>query len=411
MPALFKTNTQVKSFLLSCSEVCQNIWQRCSPSSKTVFEQSLPILESAHSKRVLLERNPDEVTQYVTELRGIDPAIMLPRVSKDLGGLGLSFEEAHLLKMLLSRSSGALSFLLTQNQTAADLIAASSAPCKREWLDAILAGKLFAMAQSPHMARFENPTVLGEVMFDKGYTLSTKELRWVTGHKHASRVIAGFFDAKTKEEITAVLPFDTCVQIQGGRITCSKPVDTEAAYSANTVSLTIENWRIQEDEIITRNPPGTFSEKIRYNTNLDSYQAGVIAELITFIRNNSKHPLTDTIVADFTTLLTQLETMIIHRNKLTDIQPIRAFAITIFNDLSSIARQLLLGRALLNLGDKDPLIANFRLLRAEGCLYSAAVPGNELLELTYQQTMRKYEDRLLISSEEMADIVPRPVIT
>ncbi len=389
MSSMFRAATiaeQSVPHFFSHSKVCQKLLQAATPEYRNIVKQMIPILTVAHEERIRIEKEPQEVKRFIVALQKIDPRIMLPRVSQELGGLGLSSQEAHVFKMLLSRASGALNFTLTQSLTAAAQISDSKASAKVSWLNQIREGKLFAMAQSPHLTRFESPTVIGVPLPDGGYKLSTKDFRWVTGWGHATSLIAGFFDLQTKQEITAVLPFKNCTQKQGGHIICSDPVMSKAAYSANTVSMDIENWYIVPTEILTKNPIGTFSETIKHSTNLDSYQAGVIAEIIAFIHNNSKQTLTKTVVEYFTAQLAELETMIVLRNKQTDIQPIRAFAITLFNDVANMARQLLLGRALLA---NDSLVQYLDLLCAEGALYAAAVPSADLLALVYTRIVAK----------------------
>lgn len=397
MSSIFRTTATADFF--SHSLVSLKILHTFKPEYKNIVKQMIPILETAHTARIQIEKDPQSVQRLIVALRGVDPRIMLPRVPKELGGLGLSFQEAHLFKVLLSRASGALNFTLTQSLTAAAQIADSKTSAKVSWLNQIREGNLFAMAQSPHLTRFENPTVIGRLLPDGSYILSTKDFRWVTGWGHATSFIAGFFDLQTKQEITAVLPFTTCTQEHGGRIICSQPLETKAAYSANTVSMNIENWHIAFTDILAKNPIGTFSETIKHSTNLDSYQVGVIAEIIALIHNNIKHPLTREIVEHFTAQLAELETMIIEREKDTDIQSIRAFAITLFNEVINITRQLFMGRALLV---NDPLIQYYDLLCKEGYLYAAAVPSEKLLEFVYKRTVLKQNNTTINSPKDLS---------
>jgi hypothetical protein len=375
------------SSLLSHSRICQQLWGRLPLGLKAKFEALLPILAHAYDNRLSLDTDPQGIHQLVNALCALDPGVMMPRVSPLFGGWGLDIAQAHLLKMLAARASGALNFVLTQNQTAADAIAASDSPQKAKWLRDMYHGELWGISRSPHLARPEKPTVTGVALADGGYCLSA-DLRWVTGFGYVSHAVVGFVDLEANTEVTVRLPFANTHQSGGGQITCTTPAVTKAASAANTVSLQIRDWRITPDEVMTKQPLGTFKERVKYHTNLDSYQTGVIAEILVFIKQGATHPLTSTIIDDFTSQLTALETMIIQREKNTDIQEIRALSIALFNDISAIARQLLQGRALLK---EDPLITYFDLLQAEGALYAAAVPSENLLELLYQQTMTRYQ--------------------
>lgn len=371
---------------LSHSSVCQQLWQTLPSQHKNKFEALLPLLTHAYSHRLSLDTDTQALSQLVKDLCDLDPGIIMPRVSPELGGWGLDIAQAHLLKMLTARASGALNFVLTQNQTAADAIAASTAPHKIEWLKAMHRHELCGISRSPHLARPEKPTVICEALPDGGYQL-TAELRWVTGFGYLSSIIVGAVDIEAKTEVTVKVPFCSTSQREGGKITCTTAAATKATYAANTVGVHISNWRVAPEDVVSQHPLGTFKEKVKHVTNLDSYQAGVIAEILEFIHQGATHPLTATIIDDFTMQLSQLETLIIQRKEHTDIQSIRALSIALFNDISAIARQLLQGRALL----KDDAVMNyFDLLQAEGVLYAAAVPSEDLLARLYQQTMQKY---------------------
>jgi alkylation response protein AidB-like acyl-CoA dehydrogenase len=179
-------------------------------------------------------------------------------IPKEYNGLEIEPENFSNFQELVARYSGALYFLQTQHQSATRLLVNSeNYILKPEILSEITEGKLLLGIGFSHLRRSGVPAVIAKPT-KNGYRLSG-EVPWVTGF--------GFFQAfivaatsPDEGTIFGIIPFLN-YQENSGVISVSEIMPMVAMTSTNTVSVTLNDWFLPEENVISRNP----SEWISHN--------------------------------------------------------------------------------------------------------------------------------------------------
>lgn len=310
------------------------------------------------------------------------------RVPAEYGGAGFTAPEYHVFKREMARYSGALTFLQTQHQTATQLILSGvNEELKKQCLPEMCTGsRLIGMALSPHLANWQTPSVTAEVRED-GYFISRATIRLATGYEHFDSLIIGFVandSPDAQKEITALVPFRSVENAEGGRLKYSSPLALSVASSTNTVSLEIVNWHIPKRDVVTTQPMGYFAKKSLTTTNLDSYLAGVICEMLSLVDLHviARSPIHAEISAHHQFLQAELvayEHMIVARDKDTPVASIRAIGVDLCNKCDEFIAQIFRGRLIMS---DDSVAKTFRRLQEEGKLYSVVTSYDDLLQAT-----------------------------
>lgn len=330
-------------------------------------------------------------------------------IPKSYGGLQLNKEDYHRFKKMLAYHSGALTFLQTQHQTAAQLIQTSDNTALKDiYLSQMTDGRrLVGMALSPHLVNWQKPSVIA-IVEGEGFFIQKANIRMATGYDFFSELIIGFVvQEKTGPdyEVTACVPFQTTQQTSGGKIAYGKPLNLLAAQSTNTVSVDIENWFIPLETVIKVQPLGSFAKKSLTHTNLDSYLAGLIAALLDLAALSQP---TGFIIEGITTFKNQLaiyEQLILNRETHTPVAQIRALGIELCDACIAFTRQVLRGRIMLK---NDLISQQFRRLEHERDLYAVVTAHNDLLEATLElQT----QNHAVLSSEWLNCLQPKDLHT
>ena len=200
-----------------------------------------------------------------------DRSLLALRVPQKWGGSEISLPIFYEYQELTARYSGALSFLQTQHHSATAMLASSdNEMLKNRCLRAIAQKELRLGVGFSHLRRSSsraflriasltltgNPAVTATSAKD-GYLLSGK-VPWITGF--------GLFQ---KFIVAAVLPDDRAVfgllpfaniESESGKIVFSEVMQLIAINSTNTVTATIDNWLLNESEIISVKPVGWIAE-------------------------------------------------------------------------------------------------------------------------------------------------------
>ena len=193
-----------------------------------------------------------------------DRSLLALRVPAKWGGVEMSLPMFYQYQELTARYSGALSFLQTQHHSATAMLASSdNEMLKNRCLRAIAQKELRLGVGFSHLRRSSsrasltgNPAVTATPAKD-GYLLCGK-VPWITGF--------GLFQ---KFIVAAVLPDDRAVfgllpfaniESESGKIVFSEVMQLIAINSTNTVTATIDNWLLNESEIISVKPVGWIAE-------------------------------------------------------------------------------------------------------------------------------------------------------
>ena len=179
----------------------------------------------------------------------------------ELGGMGLKESEYRRLQISLARTSGALTFLQTQHQSAVSKLAQSkNKSLHTEFFPNVARGKTLIGVGFSHLRRPGRPMVQATEIED-GYLISGK-VPWITGYGYFDWFILGA-TLEDGRELYGVLPFQN--KVDRGLITCSKPMELLAAAATNTVSATIDKWYLKSDRLVNIYPPGAIHQSSRNN--------------------------------------------------------------------------------------------------------------------------------------------------
>ena len=180
-----------------------------------------------------------------------------------LGGMGLNELEYRQLQIALARTSGALTFLQTQHQSAVSKLAASdNTVLQREFFPDVACGKLLVGVGFSHLRRRGTPMVRATET-EGGYLISGR-VPWITGYGLFDRFILGATLADGRE-LYGVLPFTDTVLQSDGEVTYSQPMPLLAAAATNTVSAQIDRWYLPRDRVVSINSAGAIHHSSKKN--------------------------------------------------------------------------------------------------------------------------------------------------
>ena len=190
-----------------------------------------------------------------------DRSLLALKVPPELGGSGFSELDYRLLQVELARASGALTFLQTQHQSAARMLAKSKNQSFQQLLPKMARGKLSIGVGFSHLRRGGIPMVAA-TQTATGYSITGK-VPWITGYDFFDRFILGA-TLSDGRELYGILPFKNQSQL-GGNITFSKPMELMAIAATNTVSAKITQWHLNPEDVVTIKPPGSIHHSSRAN--------------------------------------------------------------------------------------------------------------------------------------------------
>ena len=185
------------------------------------------------------------------------------RLPCEWGGMGLSAIAFWRFQILLARYSGALCFLQAQHQGAATLLLKSSNQfLKESYLPHLSSGNKLLGVGFSQLRRLGEP-VMKAIPMPGGYQLNGV-VPWVTGAGIFQDFIVGA-SLPNGEAVYGLVPLQEGQQIGGGWLKLSKPLDLAAMNSTRTAIASFENWFLEEDLVISRQPPGAIHGQDRHN--------------------------------------------------------------------------------------------------------------------------------------------------
>ena len=193
-----------------------------------------------------------------------DRSLLALRVPEKWGGAEITSEIFYQYQELTARYSGALSFLQTQHHSATSMLASSdNQMLKSRYLRAIAQKELRLGVGFSHLRRSSsrasltgNPAVTATPAKD-GYLLSGK-VPWITGFGLFQKFIVAAI-LPDERAVFGLLPFAN-IERKSGKIAVSEIMQLIAMNSTNTVTATIDNWLLDESEIISVKPVGWIAE-------------------------------------------------------------------------------------------------------------------------------------------------------
>ncbi|MEG3977696.1 acyl-CoA dehydrogenase family protein [Microcoleus sp. herbarium8] len=191
-------------------------------------------------------------------------SLLALRVPQKWGGAEIPQEVFYEYQELTARYSGALAFLQTQHHSATAMIASSdNEMLKSRYLGAIVQKELRLGVGFSHLRRSSSrasltgkPAVTATPA-KKGYLLSG-QVPWITGFGLFQKFIVAAV-LPDNRAVFGVLPFAN-IQREHGKIAIGEIMQLIAMNSTNTVTATLDNWWLQESEIIAVKPVGWIAE-------------------------------------------------------------------------------------------------------------------------------------------------------
>jgi len=197
-------------------------------------------------------------------LKGMGDRFLLAlRVPKSWGGTQVSEETYRRFQELVPRYSGALAFLQTQHQSAAEFLTNSeNESLKQQYLPYMGNGQVLLGIGFSHLRRKGDPLVKAMPVAG-GYQL-TGEVPWVTGFGFFQEFIVGATLADGRA-IYGIVPFIETSQENGTAIVFSEPMQLGAMTSTNTVTATLTDWFLPQERVVFIKPAGAIHENDKKN--------------------------------------------------------------------------------------------------------------------------------------------------
>jgi alkylation response protein AidB-like acyl-CoA dehydrogenase len=198
-------------------------------------------------------------------------SLLALRVPKSWGGAQVSEETYRRFQQLVPRYSGALAFLQTQHQSAAEMLTNSeNESLKRQYLPYMGTGQVLVGVGFSQLRRQGDPPVKA-IPVEGGYQLEG-EVPWVTGFGFFQDFIVGAA-LPDGRAVYGMVPFIETCQDAGGAIAFSEPMELGAIASTNTVTATLTNWFLAEEHVVFVKRAGAIHENDKKNVLYHGFSA------------------------------------------------------------------------------------------------------------------------------------------
>ncbi|MBD3880937.1 acyl-CoA/acyl-ACP dehydrogenase [Phormidium tenue FACHB-886] len=191
-----------------------------------------------------------------------DRNLLALRITAPGQATGLDDLSFRAFQELVARYSGALAFLQIQHQSAAALIAQSqNLALKQDYLPFLANGQKRVGLGFSQLRRAGEPLVKATTI-PNGYQLQG-EVPWITGHGCFQSFIIGA-TMPDGQALYGLMPFTASTQA-GGSIAFSPPLQLAAMASTNTVTATVQNWVLDQSQIVMIQPAEAIHQSDRKN--------------------------------------------------------------------------------------------------------------------------------------------------
>ncbi len=198
-------------------------------------------------------------------------SLLALRVPKIWGGAEVNEETYRRFQQLVPRYSGALAFLQTQHQSAAEMLANSeNESLKRQYLPYMSKGQVLVGVGFSQLRRKGDPLVKA-IPVEGGYLLNG-EVPWVTGFGFFQNFIVGAA-LPDGRAVYGMVPFVETFQETGGAIAFSEPMELGAIASTNTVTATLTHWFLPQERVVFIKKAGAIHENDKKNVLYHGFSA------------------------------------------------------------------------------------------------------------------------------------------
>lgn len=166
------------------------------------------------------------------------------------------------LQILITRYSGALSFLQSQHQSASSLLAkCENEALKTEFLPYLPTGEKLIGIGFSQLRRRGDPVITATPAPD-GYHLNGW-VPWITGFDYFEHFILGA-TLPDGGALYGVVPFQDACEKQG-TISFSKPLPLAVMSATNTVTAQLTDWFLPHSQVVMTKPAGWIHENDKRN--------------------------------------------------------------------------------------------------------------------------------------------------
>ncbi|MGB5963389.1 MAG: acyl-CoA dehydrogenase family protein [Coleofasciculaceae cyanobacterium] len=192
-----------------------------------------------------------------------DRSLLGLRIPQTWSGVDITEITYRRFQQLIPRYSGALAFLQTQHQSAAEFISHSqNKSLQQQYLPQMGSGKILVGVGFSHLRKNDN-SLLKAFPKNGGFQLNG-QVPWLTGFNLFSQCIVAA-SLPDGQAVYGIIPFNEIKQNMGATITLSKPMQLGAMASTNTVSAAINNWFLAEENVVSIKPAGAIQESDQKN--------------------------------------------------------------------------------------------------------------------------------------------------
>ena len=226
--------------------------------------------------------------------RGLgDRALLTPKAPTNIGGLALNTLGFWQFQALIAQHSGTLAFLQTQHQSAAGLLLSGTNQTLIEtYLPAMSTGAKRIGVGFSQLRR--QPAPLTAESIAGGYRING-EVPWVSGAGLFTEFV-GAAELPDGSAVFGLLPLSD-TDTSTGQIAVSQPMALMAMSATRTVSLSLKNYFLPNEQVVNLRPAGWIAQSDRANPLsplgliLGCAQAGVGIAARSLSKRQIQHPL------------------------------------------------------------------------------------------------------------------------
>ncbi len=231
------------------------------PKSELLVRAERYFQEIIAPQAATIDCNPEALRKAIQGMGHL--SLLALRIPKSWGGAELSELDYCRFQITIARYSGALTFLQTQHQSAANQIANSNNQyLKQEYLPFMAEGKVLVGVGFSQLRRRGEP-LMKAIPVAGGYLLEG-EVPWITGFGFFQDFIIGA-TLPDGGELYGIAPFKATIQQSGGSISFSDILELNAMGSANTVKGRLKGWFLEGDRLLRIKPAGSIHQNDKKN--------------------------------------------------------------------------------------------------------------------------------------------------
>ncbi|BAQ66292.1 acyl-CoA dehydrogenase family protein [Geminocystis sp. NIES-3709] len=256
------------------------------------------ILPQAH----LIDEDYNILKQKLYLMNDVNSQFFRLKLAQNWGGLEMSNLGFYSWQIIMAKYSGALCFLQTQHQSSIVMLTQGSQQIQEKYLPKIIQENQFCGVGFSHLRRQGKPS-LTATQVKGGYEL-TGFVPWITGYGIFSYFIIGA-TLVDRQELYGILPFFPHHNLQ-----FSTSMKLCAMNSTNTVTATLTQWFLPEEDVVMIKPADAIHKKDEENVLYNGFFAlGCAQGALQIVKKNCHKLNLEEVDNIYTKLKTQTENL------------------------------------------------------------------------------------------------------